>query len=257
MLARFGFSTSPEMDAIARKIVLERKDKASQFFIPAERITLEFEKMLLKSEAPSQGLDWIFKIGRLAEIFPELDLIVQKNNWSLFCQSLDMCSQDFDKPINDKDLRLTIQLTCISFWIPEKKSRLSFFKKLSFNDKIVRQALILSEKLLINLKLDDKVFLQLFAKEISPISIASFLILQNCVGIISKQEKVELIRLAVDLNVLHRPITPIINGHDLLQYINPGVGMRDVLIKAYKLQIKNPSCQKEDLLILLIKSLNL
>jgi tRNA nucleotidyltransferase (CCA-adding enzyme) len=40
--------------------------------VSRERIEKEFEKMLLQSERPSLGIRWLDKIGRLAEVLPEL-----------------------------------------------------------------------------------------------------------------------------------------------------------------------------------------
>jgi tRNA nucleotidyltransferase (CCA-adding enzyme) len=41
--------------------------------VSVERIELEYEKLLLKSEKPSLGIRWLAGINRLAELLPELD----------------------------------------------------------------------------------------------------------------------------------------------------------------------------------------
>lgn len=52
--------------------------------ISRERISEEFEKLLLKSRRPSLGIRWIHKIGRLGEVLPELYALVgvaQDHRW--------------------------------------------------------------------------------------------------------------------------------------------------------------------------------
>lgn len=44
--------------------------------VSIERVDEEFRKMLLKSNRPSLGLRWLYDIGRLSELFPELSALV-------------------------------------------------------------------------------------------------------------------------------------------------------------------------------------
>ena len=44
--------------------------------VSRERVEEEMKKLMLKSKEPSRGLRWIFKIGRMQEIFPELAVLV-------------------------------------------------------------------------------------------------------------------------------------------------------------------------------------
>ena len=52
--------------------------------LPKERIWGEFEKLLLKSEKPSIGLQWLYDLNVVEQIFPELKSLVgvpQEAEW--------------------------------------------------------------------------------------------------------------------------------------------------------------------------------
>lgn len=52
--------------------------------LPKERIWGEFEKLLLKSRTPSVGLKWLYDLGVVKQIFPEMHLLVgvpQEPEW--------------------------------------------------------------------------------------------------------------------------------------------------------------------------------
>jgi tRNA nucleotidyltransferase (CCA-adding enzyme) len=66
--ARFNFEITPETIELCRMIDLSD--------LPAERIWGEMEKLLMKAEKPSIGLEWLRKLGVLEKLFPEIyDLI--------------------------------------------------------------------------------------------------------------------------------------------------------------------------------------
>lgn len=74
--ARFEFGIDPETVAICKRI-----DVAD---LPKERIWGEFEKLLLKAEKPSIGLKWLYDLGVVAQLFPELQSLVgvpQEPEW--------------------------------------------------------------------------------------------------------------------------------------------------------------------------------
>ena len=74
--ARFGFAIEPGTAALCRTVDLGD--------LPAERIWGEIEKLLMKAERPSIGLDRALEIGVVDRLFPELKALVgcpQEPEW--------------------------------------------------------------------------------------------------------------------------------------------------------------------------------
>ena len=74
--ARFEFDIFSETVEICRNIDLTD--------LPKERVWGEFEKLLLKAEKPSIGLEWLYKLGVVTQLFPELEALVgvpQQPEW--------------------------------------------------------------------------------------------------------------------------------------------------------------------------------
>jgi tRNA nucleotidyltransferase (CCA-adding enzyme) len=74
--ARFLFSIEPETFALCRTINLAD--------LPAERIWMEFEKLLLQAQHPSIGLHWLRDLGVVKQLFPELKVLIdvpQDKEW--------------------------------------------------------------------------------------------------------------------------------------------------------------------------------
>ena len=74
--ARFGFDIAPETVALCRKIDVTD--------LPKERVWGELEKLLLKSEKPSTGLQWLYDLTVAEQIFPEMQSLVgvpQQKEW--------------------------------------------------------------------------------------------------------------------------------------------------------------------------------
>lgn len=63
-IGRFSATVDPELAAVCKTM-----DIAS---VARERIEMEFDKLLLKSQRPSRGIRWLAAVGRLTEILPEL-----------------------------------------------------------------------------------------------------------------------------------------------------------------------------------------
>ncbi len=66
--ARFEFEIDEETIEICRRIDLTD--------LPKERIWGEFEKLLLRSNKPSIGLKWLYRLGAVEQLFPELKALV-------------------------------------------------------------------------------------------------------------------------------------------------------------------------------------
>jgi tRNA nucleotidyltransferase (CCA-adding enzyme) len=74
--ARFEFDVAPETIEICKTI-----DVAD---LPRERIWGELEKLLLKAQRPSIGMRWLYELGVVRQLFPELQSLVgvpQEQEW--------------------------------------------------------------------------------------------------------------------------------------------------------------------------------
>jgi len=74
--ARFEFEIEPGTVALCRSIALDD--------LPAERIRGEIEKLLMRAQRPSIGLDWLRKLGVIHQLFPELEALIdvpQEPEW--------------------------------------------------------------------------------------------------------------------------------------------------------------------------------
>lgn len=74
--ARLEFDIAPETVELCRRIDVTD--------LPKERIWGELEKLLLQSKQPSIGLDWLYKLGVVDQLFPELAALVgvpQEPEW--------------------------------------------------------------------------------------------------------------------------------------------------------------------------------
>jgi tRNA nucleotidyltransferase (CCA-adding enzyme) len=74
--ARLGFDIAPETVEICKTIDVTD--------LPQERIWGELEKLLLRAKQPSIGLGWLYKLGVVDQLFPELAALVgvpQEPDW--------------------------------------------------------------------------------------------------------------------------------------------------------------------------------
>jgi tRNA nucleotidyltransferase (CCA-adding enzyme) len=76
LAARFEFDIEPNTVALCR--VIDLSD------LPAERVWGEIEKLLLRARRPSIGLHWLRALGAIAQLFPELNTLIdvpQDKEW--------------------------------------------------------------------------------------------------------------------------------------------------------------------------------
>ena len=74
--ARLDFEIDPATTELSKQIDL--KD------LPKERIWGEMEKLLLQAREPSKGFKWLYQVGAVAQLFPELQALVgvpQEPEW--------------------------------------------------------------------------------------------------------------------------------------------------------------------------------
>lgn len=67
-VGRFQMSVAPELHQLCQKMDLLQLSR--------DRIEKEFEKLVLKSKRPSLGIRWLYDVGRLDELLPELFAII-------------------------------------------------------------------------------------------------------------------------------------------------------------------------------------
>jgi tRNA nucleotidyltransferase (CCA-adding enzyme) len=66
--ARFEFDIDPETVALCRAIDLSD--------LPSERVWSEIEKLLLRAQRPSRGIEWLTKLGAVDQLFPEIKSLI-------------------------------------------------------------------------------------------------------------------------------------------------------------------------------------
>lgn len=66
--SRFEFQIEPETVALCRTMDLSD--------LPAERVWGELEKLLLRSQRPSVGLNWLKELGAMEQVFPEIQSLI-------------------------------------------------------------------------------------------------------------------------------------------------------------------------------------
>ncbi len=67
-IGRFELKPDDVLNEVCRSMDIRNVSK--------ERIENEFDKLFLKSKRPSLGIRWLYEIGRLHEVLPELALTV-------------------------------------------------------------------------------------------------------------------------------------------------------------------------------------
>ncbi len=110
--ARFGFQPDKQLNELCKKMDVSE--------VSRERIEQEMNKMLLKSKQPSLGLRWLQKIGRLADIFPEIAATVgvqQEPKWHPEGDVFEHTMQALDAaaaiPLKDDKDRLTLMYAAL------------------------------------------------------------------------------------------------------------------------------------------------
>lgn len=73
-IGRFEMMPDPELQRVCASMDL--RDPVTHESLARERIFEECKKLLLKSRRPSLGFRWLFHLGRLQELFPELHALV-------------------------------------------------------------------------------------------------------------------------------------------------------------------------------------
>ncbi len=228
-IARFNLEPAREMNFVARTMLLEFENKASIFYLSKERVSSEFEKLLL-AKYSSKGLIWLKKTGRLAEVFPELIGHGCDGYFSKLLSSLDVASV-FKEP----ESRIFAKLITLSFFMKDAAPR--FFARFCFDQKIVTRALrIASIMQKFEVKNASKLYFKFLAYELRAFSLAEFLLmLKICKKISNSDFKIGW-RMAREASVLRYSERALVSGGDV-DFVEKKEMIGAVLANFYKLQL--------------------
>lgn len=236
MVARFEFFASKKMNNICKKMDLSNVSK--------ERITKEFEKMILKSSNPSLGLLWIDKIERLDELFPEIYQIKKSIYWSRNLKAFD---SSFSKTL-DLEKKLSF---CFAVLFCGFNSNLisNFFNKLSFSTNIEKATIFISSQLANFNHNSSDLELKLLAFDLEKyLNLDTFLNLVDKLHLLNHQIIILVKQKIKKLGVLFKAEKPLVSGKDLLPFYSPGPEIGVNLKKAYKIQLKFELKDKNEIL---------
>ena len=252
--------------------------------VSRERVEMEFEKLLLKSAAPSRGIRWLHNIGRLQEILPELAATVgveQNPEWhpegDVFehtMQALDEAAL-LDVPDTVQKLILLYAALChdlgkavtthiIDGKITSYKHEIQgvpLARKLL--KRITNNTIIISTvSLLVRYHMCPGIFVKSNAKpkaykrlalKLAPLTNLHMLGLlayadrRGRKPLTQTTEIDEFMRQAECAQVLMNLEKPILNGRDLLDVIQPGPLLGKLVKHAYDIQINNNIHDKAEL----------
>jgi len=118
--ARLEFAIDPATVELCRRIDLSD--------LPAERIWGELEKLLLKAERPSIGLEWADRLGVIASLFPELWALrgcpqekewhPEGDVWTHTLMAIDRAKKEIEGLPKEKALAVMLAVICHDFGKP-------------------------------------------------------------------------------------------------------------------------------------------
>jgi tRNA nucleotidyltransferase (CCA-adding enzyme) len=213
--ARFTLTPSDELKILLKKIV--QNDMLKE--LPMERIFTEFEKLFLKSQKPSIGLNLLDDIGIvkfmpfIQDINKDLDSL-QSDNIKLYFALMFITCKDID--------------SAISFFSNSNKFANDIKTLIRYTLHVMNNTIsdIEIQKMTLHVKLDD------IDKLLTSLHVKS-----------DFSKRID------ELDVRHKSIPAIVNGEDLKALgCKPSKEFKTLLDKCYDLQLKNTNYSKEDIL---------
>jgi tRNA nucleotidyltransferase (CCA-adding enzyme) len=283
-IGRFSMHPDKELTKVCKKMDIST--------VSRERISEEFEKLLLKSERPSLGFRWLQKIERLSEIIPELYNLVGMQQYPPYhpegdvfehtMQTLDAAARIAKQYHNtNKKMLLLFSALCHDIGKTGGKTEYGHDKRGSELVKHILSRITVSvaytkavEKLVryhmapgqfIEQESKSSAYKRL-ARKLAPetnLALLSDLALADKQGRNPESEIplshvpadiIEFQKKAAEAQVIEHAEEPLLQGRDLLDVLKPGKQMGEVLKKAYEMQLQEGIRDKE---ILKIKILNL
>lgn len=118
--ARFAFTIDEATVALCRRIDLRD--------LPPERLWGEFEKLLLRSDRPSLGLDWAERLGIVDGLFPELKALQgcpqepewhpEGDVWVHTLMAVDQAKREIETLTRERQLAVLLAVVCHDFGKP-------------------------------------------------------------------------------------------------------------------------------------------
>jgi len=222
--ARFNLKADQELIAIAQNIVSRKLLKE----LPNERIFDEIKKLLLKSKQPSVGFELLEEFRALEVLHLDSLAVTQFKN---LLKALDILAN-----LDIKKDKLILMLTLMTYYFDEPIDK-EFLYGLTNQKDIIKKVLTLKNAL--NSYETTEVKL---AKLATKIKISNLIKLLKALS----KDTQEMQKIATKLDILDKPIKPILEGRDILaHFIKPSKIYSEILEKSYDAQLKNEFFNKE------------
>ena len=219
--------------------------------LPTERILEEIKKLLLKSNHPSRGILLLKKINGFL-YFKELNSLSERE-LNHILNSLDYLASNNE--IEEKQA-LTLHLSILSFYF-SKIDRFNFIQKLSSEKKLIENINKLIDNTNdFNFENLSNFSIYLLATKVNIEELSLFL---KALFLDKKNNEIqELQNRAKELGVFTNPLTPLLQGRDLIQLkLQPSKKFSEILDKAYKSQMKEEFKTYQEALLWLKQELKL
>ncbi len=278
--ARFEMKLSKDTFTLCKAMV----DRGDLQELPKERIWEEFKKLLLKAKKPSLGLELLKELGVL-KYFPELKALVnvpqeptyhgEGDVWTHtlmvvdemaklrsgrervdLIRMLSALTHDFGKPLTTK--KIDGKIRAFNHDIKGVEPTISFLERLSNDKKLIQSV---SDFVKYHLRITQlykggaksgairRLATKINIKELELLARADYF------GRISKDKKENyeagewILKRAKELNVLDKPLKPLIEGKDLIALgLKPSPKFKEILNKAYAKQLERGFKTKEEAL---------
>lgn len=259
--------------------------------VSRERISDEFEKLLLKSKSPSLGFRWLLEIGRLEEIVPEIAIlkkIEQKPIWHPEGDVFEHSMQTVDgaatlqKKYKTREEKLIFLFAALlhdigkkgginehghdergAELVPQTLSKMTINKNYIVPvQKLVRYHMMPGQFSKQNAGIPAyKRLARKLAPETDLEMLIDVSIADKCgrnphshIPILKEIAEIEQFKkIVMQQGILKGPEKPLLEGRDLLEYFAPGKKLGEILHKAYEMQIEEGIKNKEELKEKIIK----
>lgn len=281
-ISRFQMKPDEELQELCKTMDLKN--------VSVERIYDEFEKLFLKSKAPSWGIRWLQEVGRLKETLPELYATIgihQDPVWHPEGDVFEHTMQALDAACEENlsgDAKIVLCFAALCHDL----GKVTTTKKIDGRIRSIGhdvEGVVLAEALLKRITNTNSIketvcklvryhmmpgqfvsnnagpsAYKRLAKKLSPQTSLEFLSKlaradkrgrnPEKQAPLEEQTVVDIqtfLTKAANAHVLTEPEAPVLTGADLLDVVEPGVRMGELLQKAYEIQIEEGIVKKEEL----------
>jgi len=208
--------------------------------LPTQRISIELEKLFLKSKSPSIGLQVLKNIDGFS-YFTEFSSLTDAE-YTNALKSVD-CVQEYKIAESKKRLQLMFSLLCSDL---SQERRETLLKKCLINKKLIESIVKLLE---ISFSLEEAQEYDLYLLA-TQVEVELYLYYLKAKYHNRKNDKIDaLLQQAKELNILHKKLPPLVEGKDLIALgFKASKEFGTLLHKLYDLQMKNTFSTKESAL---------